>query len=113
MRSLWWLVATCFADIILTKKQIKQAERDGLNTTYLEVGNVRTGTSFRGASDAFAENWESPQGFNEQPGVNHLLIPYRFKTEDYTAKQMKTMRDGLNEMSTLLDKCIEFYDDTE
>ena len=61
------------------------------------------------ASDSFVSNWFNPPGFNE----NHLRIPYRFKADNYSPSDKQKIRDALNDLSTELDQCIEFYDDTE
>ena len=63
----------------------------------------------RGASDSYVSNWFNPYGFNE----NHLRIPYRFKADNYSPSDKEKIRAALNDLSTDLDQCIEFYDDTE
>ena len=112
MRSLWWLIATCLATYKFTQKQARIARKLGVNVSNSDVDiTVQQGrtTGFRGASNILAQSWENPVGFDE----NHLRVPYRFKTVDFSPEEMKIMRDGLNEMSSRIDFCIEFYDDTE
>ena len=54
-------------------------------------------------------DWFNPIGYTE----NRLRIPYRFKTNNYSPDDKQTIRNALNDLSTELDQCIEFFDDTE
>ena len=63
----------------------------------------------QGVSDSYVQSWFNPGGFTE----NHLRIPYRFKTDNYSPDDQQKIRDALNDLSSELDQCIEFFDDTE
>ena len=91
-----------------TPQQASIAQEAGLNTSDWITEPDLTPSKIERASSTFAKSWSNPEGFS----ADHLRIPYRFKTENYWDVSMVAMKRWLDDISSYVEGCIEFYDDT-
>ena len=90
------------SDIIYTPYQIEKLEEGGFDTSNYEKG-VSADVPWRAV-------WQNPDGYSG----SDLIIPYRFQQQGaYTSTQEKDIEDWLNELSTYMNGCVSFVNDTK
>ena len=106
-------------DIRWTKEQVEYWKSVGVDTNGMKVTPIHEENRVHAAglegraviqpNHSYHQRWKNPEGYT---GSN-LRIPYRFADGQFDATQEETIRSAMNEMSDLVLKCIEFYDDTD
>ena len=104
-------------DIRFSKKQIEYAtqagldtrdwaklDEDGPNQLSLGPGSLRPE-----ALTTFSRNWQNPASYKG----GGLRIPFRFNQESYEPDEELIIKKHFNEISDVINQCIQFYDDTK
>ena len=94
-------------DVRFTPSQIQTATAYGIDTATWAIDPELVQDLPNKASATWAPNWPSPDA-----NAEHLRIPYRIKTEDFSEAEYNVIKDSLNQLSGYLNGCIEFFDDT-
>ena len=96
-------------DIRYTSSQIEFAKASGIDTSLWLTDPELVQDESNRANQKFAANWPNPEGFE---WLEHLRIPYRVKTQDFSEAEYQEIVNSMNALSSYVDQCIEFFDDT-
>jgi hypothetical protein len=92
-------------DIIWSPSQISHLRSQGLNVSQLHMDESGNGRA--ALSDTFITPWDVVSDDNTA-----FVIPYRFNA-NYPEADKQSIRDSVNALSSALNNCVQFVDDTD